>query len=752
MGKPDAALAVFERLAAGLVDDPERIGGALWREAGRAALGLNNLDQAKQFLAQALKLAPSDPQVYSLMARLADQLNKPEEALAAWRRACELAPAGSIREYQHQLANALTQRGHDLEALAVWQQLVGAEEGQGDTVRIFTQMSELYARAGRYPEAEQAARQALERRPADERLQYQVAALNVERAELADYRRRGGVHDRGAPVDLEGAMSVLEATDAAEARRDLARALLLQGRVNQAIAGLNAYLASQAPDGARDMAAQRALGVAYRRTGAIGVSLDVLSTAVRLDPTDCRTTVELALTYIAAGRAPIAVTLLERLAAEFPADPILYYHGAVSKHATGRSSEAIDMLQQAIVLDSTVASWRRTLAGWLRTGGDVAAALPHAQAGVELGGEDASDEEQAMAHAELAVVYRDLGRTDEGIDQWQLAVGLVPERAEWQIALGCLLLAAGRPQMAVDCFAQAAQHVSATAGKLGPSSRTQAALFLGWSEGLIALRSMDEAGIKIQRALDMDPDLPAAHATLGRWQAADNRWKDALSSFQTALLLTGSTCDCSGECHCDTAGRAAMKAGYLIQIARAYHALGSSEQALQELERAVQHDATQGEAFALMGEIHQEQGHRDLVRQAYQQAAAVEPTNMTYTLRLARFLQDEGQLDQALDWLMKTISLRPTAELYQEAARVYDRRGQRGMQMESLYRSIALEPSHAGADYSLGLAHKQRKEYQAAIQAFEKAIDLEPGNQEAHKQLSAVLAISFSSGVRRRQG
>jgi len=177
--------------------------------------------------------------------------------------------------------------------------------------------------------------------------------------------------------------------------------------------------------------------------------------------------------------------------------------------------------------------------------------------------------------------------------------------------------------------------------------------------------------------------------------------------------------------------------------------LGSPEQALQNLDRAAQMAPDRGAVFALMGDIHQELGNRDPARQAYQQATKVAPSDPGYALQLARFLQDEGQLDQALDWLMKTIAVAPTAALWIQAARVYEQRNQRGKRLEALHRAAALEPENARVYYELGLAYKQRKEYQMAIEAFEKAISLDPGDQAAHKQLSAVVAISITNEMGR---
>ena len=158
------------------------------------------------------------------------------------------------------------------------------------------------------------------------------------------------------------------------------------------------------------------------------------------------------------------------------------------------------------------------------------------------------------------------------------------------------------------------------------------------------------------------------------------------------------------------------------------------------------------EVFALIGDVYQEMGNRDLARLAYQQAAKISLTRPVHVLRLAQFLQEEGQLDQALDWVVKAITARPSAALWVEAARIYRQRAQRGKQMESLHQAVCLEPESAEAHFELGLAFKQRKEYQLAIEQFEKTVELEPGMQDGHRQLSAVLAISLAGALGGRKG
>jgi len=257
----------------------------------------------------------------------------------------------------------------------------------------------------------------------------------------------------------------------------------------------------------------------------------------------------------------------------------------------------------------------------------------------------------------------------------------------------------------------------------------------------MALGRVGVAEQTIKMALGLDEDLPAAHAAWGDWHAAQGDWQAALVHYQTSVMRSGVETPAPED-----------EAGYLVRVARAYRALGSREQALQVLERAAKLAPNLGAVYTLIGEIYQEAGSKDLARQAFQQAAKVGLSNPRYVLRLAQFLQDEGQLDQALDWLVKANGVRPAAKLWVETARIYRKRNQRGKQLEALHRAVALEPDCGEAHFELGLAYKQRKEYQLAIEEFEKSVALEPDDQNAHKQLSAVVAISLAGTLRGKKG
>ncbi|HEY4003487.1 MAG TPA: tetratricopeptide repeat protein, partial [Candidatus Xenobia bacterium] len=82
-----------------------------------AALGLDDIAQARELLGQALSKEPQNAEMYFSLGRLHDKLGEPSQALRAYRQACKLAP--SRLEFLEGLANHLASQRQYGEAAQV---------------------------------------------------------------------------------------------------------------------------------------------------------------------------------------------------------------------------------------------------------------------------------------------------------------------------------------------------------------------------------------------------------------------------------------------------------------------------------------------------------------------------------------------------------------------------------------------------------------------------------------------------------
>lgn len=96
-------------------------------------------------------------------------------------------------------------------------------------------------------------------------------------------------------------------------------------------------------------------------------------------------------------------------------------------------------------------------------------------------------------------------------------------------------------------------------------------------------------------------------------------------------------------------------------------------------------------------------------------------------LRRSQALFDTGEIAQAEAVLTQVIQDQPDfVEAWNRRAVLYYTVGQYRKAMEDCQIVVALNPIHFGAWHGLGLCHIALGEYAAAIQAFRKALEIQP--------------------------
>ncbi len=85
-------------------------------------------------------------------------------------------------------------------------------------------------------------------------------------------------------------------------------------------------------------------------------------------------------------------------------------------------------------------------------------------------------------------------------------------------------------------------------------------------------------------------------------------------------------------------------------------------------------------------------------------------------------------------------------EVLREVGQVFDQRKQFDRALEMYRLALELQPKSAANHTRLGVALKNIKNYPDAVSALEKAVNLDPKNLEATKQLAVVTAINIVQG------
>jgi tetratricopeptide (TPR) repeat protein len=228
---------------------------------------------------------------------------------------------------------------------------------------------------------------------------------------------------------------------------------LASGQTFDAIEAFSGALALK-PD---SMLAHLKRGDTYRRRGEFTASLRDLNQASGLDPGAPQPIELLGDVHVAMGRYETAAGAYQRyLALDDRASAVLYKL-ALAYYRGGLAERAIDPLRKAVALDDRFAEAHYLLGLCLRDQDRPQAlrALTHA---VDINGSFSA------AREELALVYEDMGRYQDAIDQLQVLASLEPARPERLVNVGLAYARFGWRDTAVLTLGEAAErHPEASA-------------------------------------------------------------------------------------------------------------------------------------------------------------------------------------------------------------------------------------------------------------------------------------------------
>lgn len=160
-----------------------------------------------------------------------------------------------------------------------------------------------------------------------------------------------------------------------------------------------------------------------------------------------------------------------------------------------------------------------------------------------------------------------------------------------------------------------------------------------------------------------------------------------------------------------------------------------------------------GAAYYFLGKIALDRRDPDAAIASLKQAAAIDRADADAIYLLGAAYVAKGSYDEAMEQLTKAIRFVPDfAEAYGQMALVYDAKGMasearyaRGMELFSqgqlpkaakeLEAATSALPSFAGGFVGLGLVKEKQGQKQAAVNAYQQALQLEPENFNARQGL-----------------
>jgi protein O-mannosyl-transferase len=203
-----------------------------------------------------------------------------------------------------------------------------------------------------------------------------------------------------------------------------------------------------------------------------------------------------------------------------------------------------------------------------------------------------------MAHHNLGVLLRGMGKTDEAWTQFQRALDLDPSRAETHCNLGDLLDDAGKT---------------------------------------------DEALAHYLKALELDPNQANTHNNFGVFLKSRGRTQEALSHYLKASEIDPDL------------GDVQYNLGNLLQD------LGRSDEALSHYLMALKLDSNQAGAHYSIGLLLSKMGRADEAEVHYKRALEIDPNHVDAHNNLGILLANTGRLDEGIAHFRKALQASPRA-------------------------------------------------------------------------------------------
>ncbi|HEX7005241.1 MAG TPA: tetratricopeptide repeat protein [Trueperaceae bacterium] len=182
----------------------------------------------------------------------------------------------------------------------------------------------------------------------------------------------------------------------------------------------------------------------------------------------------------------------------------------------------------------------------------------------------------------------------------------------------------------------------------------------------------------------------------------------------------------------------------LVNLGKTYRDLGNLEQALNAFRRAVVLDPTSSSAHNNLGNIHYRMGSCEDAEYELAQAAALEPDSLSAVSQLAIALFECGNVERSIPYFEQAVEL-PGAifnpPLYTYLARAYAQQGRFDEAVRRAQQGALLEPVTADAYFYLGEIYQARGEQgdaQAAQEAYQHALELDPQHQGAQEALAGL--------------
>jgi TonB family protein len=167
---------------------------------------------------------------------------------------------------------------------------------------------------------------------------------------------------------------------------------------------------------------------------------------------------------------------------------------------------------------------------------------------------------------------------------------------------------------------------------------------------------------------------------------------------------------------------------------------GDEKTALDELRQKARKSPKDADAQARLAHFLREMGELQEAEQSYRQAVSLKPENQWFRFGLADVLSDQGRHAEAIATARHGVQLRPkNPEGHARLSSVLERAGDLDAAVEEYREVVRLTPKDPSRRYNLGMLLRRRGDLDGAISEFHECLRRWKGDAQVHFQLGMTL-------------
>jgi tetratricopeptide (TPR) repeat protein len=692
----------------------------------------------------AIQRDPGNPKLHVTLGLAYWDRNDYPHALEAFQRAVKVGPDSA--EAHNWLGVALMGKADLPSAVAEFKKAVALDP---KSARAYTNLGSALAKSGDLDAAVDAFKKALALAPDNLAAHMNLGVALREKGDaegaLVHLRRVAEGDPGNANVQYELGQTLRQSGDLTGAIAAFEKALQINPELREGYYGLGLALKQQSaakrkpgsPTGSPADDLYKSGQEAVAR-GDLKAAEDQLGQALALDENDAEAHNLLGFVLGQQGDMASALVHLERSIALRPEWAEAHYNLGVALWYSGSKERSISELRESVRLDPAGGASHAFLGTALRETGDLGGARLSLQRAIAL------LPPLPATYIDLGIVFLRAGELDKAMGQFEAGLNLenpLPPEPDWDSAISALREAIAKKPDRADAhnmlgllLGRKGADKSEVVAEFREAVRLRPDFAQAYNNiGLVLTQTDDDPGAiaAFREAIRISPEYADAHANLGAALIPTDA-EQAIHELEKAVALApGST---KALFNLATAYGSSPKYGPSKEIellrkviaasptfTRAHLALGKAllqdgrvPEAITELQEAARLDPQSGEAHYQLGLALSRAGRKDEAAAALKQGrelSSADDRNQNVNLDIAegRAALDKGDMDQA-------------ATKFRHA--------------------LKLQPDSSDAQRYLGVVLEKQGDKSGASDAYEKAVDLNPGNLAARQSLQKLSEAS----------